>query len=419
MLPESGEPGKRHSRVAKVVFVNRFFYPDFAPTGLHAADAAFDLAAAGREAHAVTSRLAYDGGGPGYAAKETLRGVQVHRVWTTRFGRASLAGRALDYLSFYASATFALLRLLRQGDVVVAMTDPPLLSVCAALAAWLRGARLVNWLQDIFPEAATRSGIGVLGGPVGALARSLRDWSVRRAEFNVVLGVRMATELERLVPGARVRVAQNWADGAAIRPMAPGASALRREWGLEGKFIVGYSGNLGRVHDCETLLAAARLLAQERDVVFSFVGGGFHFARLRAAGLANVALHDYVPEERLGEGLAACDVHLVTLLPAFEGLVVPSKFYSIAAAGRAVIFVGDKEGEIARLIAAHGCGVTVAPGDGAGLAAAIRELRASPDKLRLMGERARAAFEREWDQPVALARWRAVIGEVESTGHPL
>lgn len=395
----------------KIVFVNRFFHPDLAPTGLLAADVAFDLAAAGHEVHAVTSRLAYDAEGSGYAAKETVRGVQVHRVWTTHFGRSSLAGRALDYLSFYASVTLALVRLLREGDVVVAMTDPPLLSVCAAFAARLRGARLVNWLQDIFPETATRSGIGLLGGPLGALARSLRDWSVRRANCNVVLGSRMATELARLVPGARVRVAQNWADGAAIRPMASATSALRGEWGFEGKFVVGYSGNLGRVHDCETLLAAARLLEEEHGVKFSFTGGGFHFPRLRAAELANLSVRGYVPGGRLGESLAACDVHLVTLLPAFEGLLVPSKFYAAAAAGRAVIFIGDPDGEIARAIAAHGCGVTVAAGDGAGLAAAIRDLRASPDKLRAMGERARAAFEREWSQPIAVTRWREAIAE--------
>ena len=406
----------------KIVFVNRFFHPDLAPTGLHAADVAFDLAAAGHEVHAVTSRLAYegvgpgDGAGPGYAAEETVRGVQVHRVWTTRFGRGSLAGRALDYFSFYLSAFSVLAGLLNRNDIVVAKTDPPLISVVAAIAASMRGARLVNWLQDVFPEAAARSGMRLLAGPLGALARVLRDWSVRRAVVNVVLGERMAAEVGRLVPGARLRVVPNWADGTAIRPMAAGTSALRREWGFEGKFVVGYSGNLGRVHDCETLLAAARLLAEERDIVFSFVGGGYHFARLRAAALANVSVRGYVPGERLGESLATCDVHLVTLPPAFEGLIVPSKFYGVAAAGRAVIFVGDPDGEVARAIAAHGCGVAVAAGDAAGLAAAIKDLRASPDKLRAMSERARAAFEREWDKPIALARWREVIEAVEKSG---
>src|SRR6185503_2221806 len=229
----------------KIVFINRFFHPDLAPTGQHAADVAFDLAAAGYEVHAVSSRLSYHGSGPGYAPQETVRGVQVHRVWTTGFGRGSLAGRALDYLSFYFSALFALAKILEQDDIVVAKTDPPLISVVAALAAWLRGARLVNWLQDVFPEAAARSGMRLLAGPIGAIARMKRNWSLRRAVVNVVLGERMAAEVARLAPGARLRVVPNWSDGAAIRPMAPLAS--------EGKFVVGYSGNLGRVHDCETL----------------------------------------------------------------------------------------------------------------------------------------------------------------------
>lgn len=399
----------------KIVFANRFFHPDLAPTGRLAAQLAFDAAAQGLDVHAVTSRQRYEDAAARLPADETVRGVRIHRVWATRFGRGSLAGRALDYLSFYVSVTAALAGLLRRGDVVVAMTDPPLLSVCVAFAALLRGARLVNWLQDVFPEAAVRSGMGLLAGPLGAIARMKRNWSLRRAVVNVVLGERMAVEVGGLVPGARLRVVPNWADGTAVRPMAPEASTLRREWGLEGKFVVGYSGNLGRAHDCETLLAAARLMGDERDVMFSFVGGGHHFARLRAAGLVNVKVHDYVPEERLGEALAACDVHLVTLLPAMEGLVVPSKFYSIAAAGRPVIFVGDKDGEIARLVAAHGCGVTVEPGNGAALAAAIRDLRASPGTLRAKGDRARAAFEREWDKPIALARWREVIAAVEKS----
>jgi len=395
----------------KVVFVNRFFYPDFAPTGLHAADVAFDLAAAGREVHAVTSRLAYDGEAAGFPAEETVRGVRVHRVWTTSFGRGSLAGRALDYLSFYFSAFFALVEIARRGDIVVAKTDPPLTSVVAALAALLRGARLVNWLQDIFPETAARSGVRLARGPLGAMVRGLRDWSLRQAAANVVLGDRMAATVRSLVPGAFMRVVPNWADGAAIRPMAPAASGLRREWGLEGMFVAGYSGNLGRVHDCETLLSAARLLQREEGVAFAVVGGGFHVPQVLAQRLANVTVRGYVPEERLGESLAAFDVHLVSLRPEFEGLVVPSKFYGAMAAGRAVIFIGDADGEIARLLREHGCGLTVAQGDAEGLARAIRELRADPDRLRAMGERARAAFEREWDEPIALARWREVIDE--------
>lgn len=393
----------------KLVFVNRYFHPDLAPTGRLAARLAFDAAAQGREVHAIASRQRYEDARALLPAEETVQGVRIHRIAGTRFGRRSLAGRALDYLSFHAMATLALLQLLKRGDVVVAMTDPPLLSVSVAAAAGLRGARLVNWLQDVFPETATRAGVRAAGGIVAAIARRLRDWSVRLAADNIVLGRRMADELARLVPGASVSVVPNWADGRAIRPAAPESSPLRAAWGLAGKFVVGYSGNLGRVHECDTLIAAARLLEGDPQIAFAFVGDGHHMERVRAAGLRNAVFRDYVPEEHLAEGLAAFDVHLVTLLPVFEGLVVPSKFYGIAAAGRAVIFVGDPDGEIGRLIRAAGCGLSVVPGGGERLAEVIRGLHADRAALQDMGVRARSAFEREWDEPLALARWRQVV----------
>jgi hypothetical protein len=134
----------------------------------------------------------------------------------------------------------------------------------------------------------------------------------------------------------------NWADGEAIRPMAPEAAccAVSGGWRESSR-----SGNLGRAHDCETLLAAARLLARRSATSHSRSGGGFHFARLRDTELANVQVRGYVPKDRLADSLAACDVHR-DAAARFRGLIVPSKFYSIAAAGRAAIFVGDPDGEI-------------------------------------------------------------------------
>lgn len=392
----------------RLVLVNRYFHPDLAPTGRLAATLGFAEAAAGREVLAFASRQRYEDADARLPAEELARGVRIRRVWSTRFGRGGVAGRALDYLSFHGSVLAALLRHLRRGDVVVAMTDPPLLSVTVALAALFRGALLVNWLQDIFPETAARSGFRILEGPLGGVCRALRNWSLRRAAVNVVLGERMAMEVLRRLPGARVKVIANWADGKKIRPAAPAP-------GPAGPFVVGYSGNLGRVHDVDTLLDAARRLAEEPGVRFLVTGGGFHFARLRSCGLANVTVRDYVPDAQLSESLAACDAHLVSLRPEFEGLVVPSKFYAVAAAGRPVLFIGDPDGEIARLVAGHAIGAVVLPGDGPHLAEAIGRLARAPLEARAMGARAREAFERDWDEPVALARWRALLVSLSSS----
>ena len=123
-----------------------------------------------------------------------MQGVRVTRVWTTRFGRQNLLGRTLDYLTFYLSAAWSLFVLLKPGDIVVAKTDPPLISVVAAIVAKIRGAKLINWIQDLFPEVAGALGVGGIGRLEGLL-RSVRNWSLRTAYKNVAIGDGMATKL--------------------------------------------------------------------------------------------------------------------------------------------------------------------------------------------------------------------------------
>ena len=116
----------------------------------------------GLEVHVVCSRQLYDDPDAVLLEHETVFGVEVHRVWTSRFGRNRLIGRAFDYTSFYLTGAARLLKLLRTNDVVVAKTDPPLISIVAAAIAKVRGARLINWLQDVFPEVASHLGANPL-----------------------------------------------------------------------------------------------------------------------------------------------------------------------------------------------------------------------------------------------------------------
>jgi len=399
----------------KVVFVNRFFYPDHSATSQLLSDLAFDLARGGVVVRVVTSRLRYDDPAASLAGREEVGGVGVVRVATTRFGRGRLVGRALDYLSFYVSAGWALWRELDARTVVVAKTDPPLISVVAAAVARLRGAELVNWLQDLFPEVAGALGMRLGRGAVGGALRGLRNWSLRAARANVVLGRCMAERvIAEGVPAEQVEVVHNWADGAEVRPVVPGANALRREWGLDGRFVVGYSGNLGRAHEFATVLEAAERLRGREDVVFLFIGAGAQRRQVEEEaarrGLGNVLFKPYQPRERLHESLSAGDVHLVSLNPALEGLIVPSKFYGIAAAGRPTLFVGDTDGEIARLLWEGDCGYAVAAGDGAGLAARIETLAGDRGLCDAMGARARRLFEGRFDRAVAVRRWGEVLG---------
>jgi len=399
----------------KIVFLNRYFYPDHSATSQMLSDLAFHLATREQLVHVITSRQRYDDSAAALPAIEVVRGVAVHRVWTSSFGRDRLAGRALDYLTFYLFAAARLVALLRRNDVVVAKTDPPLISVPAALVVRLRGARLVNWLQDLFPEAAERLGLRFAAGPVGACMRWWRNLSLRAARVNVVVGERMRAVVEGLAPGS-TEVIHNWADGSAIRPTARGANTLRAAWSLDGKFVVGYSGNMGRAHHFGTIIDAAERLREEPGIVFLFIGDGSQRAvverEARARGLRNVFFQPYQPRTALAESLSVPDLHLVSLRPELEGLIVPSKFYGIAAAGRPAIFVGDRDGEIARLIAAHDCGLTVRVGDADALAQAARSLRDDPERVSAMGNAARHLLETRFDQRIAMQRWEDVLARV-------
>lgn len=396
----------------KLIFVNRYFHPDHSATSQLLGDLAFRLAReGGRDVLVVTSRQRYDDPAERLPARESMEGVDVHRVWTTRFGRGWLPGRALDYLSFYAAAALALWRLTGRGDTIVAKTDPPLISVVAGIVARRRGAKLVNWVQDAFPEVALALGVRV---PFAGALRALRNRSMRAAEMNVVLGERMARWARAQgVPDERIAVIPNWADGDAIRPLAHAANPLRQAWGLEGKFVVAYSGNLGRAHEFATLLDAADQLRDKPDVVFAFIGGGHQHAALeaeaRARGLPNVRFVAYQPRALLCHSLGVADVHWVSLRPELEGLMVPSKIYGVLAAGRPAVMVGDPDGEIGRLLRRHDCGVTVPAGEGTKLAAAVLELRQAPDFREAMGFRARAAFEQNFAPAHALGSWSRLL----------
>jgi colanic acid biosynthesis glycosyl transferase WcaI len=403
----------------RIVFLNRFFFPDHSATSQILTDLAFYLADEGREVHVVTSRQKYDEPKIQLPHRETTRGVHIHRVATTHFGRSALLGRGIDYLSFYSAMWSTVLALIRPGDVVVAKTDPPLTSIVAMRAAKLKGAHLVNWLQDLFPELAVQLGIRFVRGPVSRTLVSLRDRSLRAAAANVVLGDLMAEEVIRHgVPPDRVHIIPNWSDDDQITPVSHSDNPLRCEWGFEDKFIVGYSGNLGRAHEFDTVLAAAEQLKINSRILFLLIGGGKKLDELthcvKQRGLEqNFRFVPYQDRTLLRHSLGVADVHWLSLKPELEGLIVPSKFYGIAAAGRPVVAITASNGEIARLVRRHGCGVVVEPGDADSLVTALLLLSTDDEKRVAMGTRARAMLDAHFTRQQAFEHWRRVLDAVQ------
>jgi colanic acid biosynthesis glycosyl transferase WcaI len=408
--------------LTRVLLLNRFFFPDHSATSQLATDLAVDLAARGFDVIAITSRQRYDDPSAHLARNEAHGGVKIRRVDTTHFGRRNLVGRAIDYLSFYVSACFTLWRESHRGSVVIALTDPPLLSVPALVVARLRGAHCVNWLQDVFPEVAERLNL-LRPRALASFLRRLRNWSLQHADATVVIGERMAAVVAPCCAAPPV-VIPNWALEECLEPKVPGPAgdeaathSLRMRWGLGDAFVVGYSGNMGRAHRLDGLIDAAFALRSLPSLRFLMIGDGAQRAaleaRVRSLALQNVMFQPYQPRARLRESLTLPDIHVVTLDERLEGLIVPSKFVGVLALGRPVLWIGAADGELGSLVREFGCGVIVPPGDAAELARVLREL--SDDharggaRLRSMAHAAQALWSRRFRRREALDAWAAVI----------
>jgi len=387
-----------------VVLLNQYYAPAEAATAQLLTDLGRYLVGAGHRVSVVCSRRSYPDPSSLYPPHEIIDGVTVRRTWTTGFGRTSRLGRMSDYLAFMAGAS-RVLALQRDADVVVSLTTPPLVATLGLAAARLRGAASICWVMDIYPDLAFELGMLSSRSVAGRWLAALSRQTLCRNDTVVALGESMAEKL-RTHGANEVTVVHNWADGDAIRPRPAAGHPLRRAWGWDDRFVVLYSGNLGLVHEFDTLLGAAEALRDEKRVRFAFVGDGPRRAWVEREaarrGLANVEFRPHVSREALGLSLTAGDLHLVTLRERAHGLVVPSKIYGILAAGRPTLYVGPREGEVADILRQGECGVRVAAGDSRAAADSVRAYLGDEDRRNEEGARARRLFERRFTRARAL-----------------
>lgn len=344
------------------LFLNRVFPPDPGATGRLLTDLAGRMAALGWRVTVVA-----DGDGPSDAPP----GVAVRRA-----GGPGVAGAASRraYGACLARLTAAALGLPRH-DVVVTMTDPPMLALAGPVLAARFGmggapVRLFHWCHDLYPAL-----LPVLGRPVPALPlwNGVMGRALRRYDGVIAIGTCMEARLRALgVPAERLTVLPNWAD-PALRPVVRSENPFRRRHGIpEDRFVALYSGTIGLAHPLDAVVEAARRVPA---ALFLVIGGGRGAAALeRAMGATppvNLRRLPLEPAERVAESLSAADLHLAALDPRAEGLMVPSKVAAALAVGRPCLFLGPAGSDAARLALAGG-GTVLPPHDGAALAAAVR-----------------------------------------------
>jgi glycosyltransferase involved in cell wall biosynthesis len=402
-------------RTGRLWVVSELFYPEETSTGYFLTKIAEGLAER-FEVHAICSRPTYSERHLEVPWSEKHHAVHIHRMRSSRFGKDSLLGRALNLATFsIAAALFALMRV-KRADAMLVVTNPPTIPPLMGIIARLRGARAHLLVHDVYPEVLVATGLLAEDGLATRLLGRLTAATYRLYRTVVVLGRDMADLAQRRLSGeqARVIIIPNWGDVDEVKPLEVSTNPFAALYNPSGRTLVQFSGNIGRTHDVETVIAAARLLADREDVTIQFVGGG---AKARSASDAgdvqgNVAYLPRQPREMLGPMLSAADAVVISFVDRMLGVSVPSRMYNVMAAGTPIIAMAHRDSELARVVAEEGCGWTLAPGDACGLAAVIERI-ATPrgrEESRERGLKGRDAALRLYSLPIVLDQFAALLG---------
>jgi glycosyltransferase involved in cell wall biosynthesis len=350
-------------------------------------------------------------------------------------------------VAFNVACLFKAITLPRH-DVVICLTTPPFIALIGLVLRWMKGSRFVFWTMDLYPDVPLAAGVIKRGSLAHRIFAALDRFCLRSADLVVVLGRCMQDRvLANGVPPARLATITPWSDPeevpniptrrfspsfdtvaagratvADLKPFLAGTNGFRDEWDIGDRFVIEYSGNCGVGHDVASVCEAMLALRDDDDIRWVIVGGGVAWPRIEEFivqhGIRNVVLRPYQPRSRLGELIALGDVHLVLVADGFEGLLIPSKFYGVMAAGRPTIYVGPESTEVAQVIEEEKCGFVIPNGNTNLLVGAIRRLQRDPVLALTMGMRGRRALEQRYSMQIACSKWhertRTLVGAAAS-----
>jgi glycosyltransferase involved in cell wall biosynthesis len=400
---------------------SELYHPELTSTGFFVTGIAEKLAEH-RPVEVLCGQPTYSMRGTRSPKTEVRNGVRIWRAGSTTFDKDRLAGRGINTLTLTISLFLRALRLMRTGDQLLVVTNPPALPFAMILAARIRGIESVLLIHDLYPDVLVATGMASDDSwLVRAYARMAR-WLYGKADHIVVLGRDMRELVVRRFGEAsgKVTIIPNWTDTRRIRPAPPKGESIRSKLGLEGKFVVEHLGNIGRTHGIDSMVDAAEILREYPDIQFLVVGSGFQKGRLlkriAAKGLTNVSVLPPCSDDELEGYLNACDIALISFRSGMAGVSVPSRMYNVMAAGKPILAVADPESEIARVVSEEAVGTVVPPEDPRKLAAAILAASENPSRLDDFGRRARKVAEDKYSADVVLARYPTLFGCDEGTG---
>lgn len=377
------------------------FYPEMISTGMHMTELATRLAEEGWQITVYCAKPSWglqEGTEKEVPRRIVYEGVEIVRVPTVGRQQGGLLSRLLFAITFVLAVGWAVGRKRAHYPCLVVTTNPPFLGLVSWLYARLFKLPYLLIVYDVYPDIAVRLGVLSPGSWLAKAWEWMTRLILRGASVVVVIGRDMAQVVKRKMPRhlhERITLIPNWSDERRVTIVPREKNRFRQEHHLDGAFVVQYAGRMGRTHNLEPLIEAARLM-EGSHVVFQFIGEGAKRQKLEqlAAGyaLTNVQFLPYQPMDRLAEMLSAADLAVVCLESHFTGLSVPSKTYGVIASGTPILGFLDPESEIGQMIIETGAGLVLCDPTAEEIAAALQELLDHPEKREIMAEAGRQAF---------------------------
>lgn len=371
------------------------------------------LTSLGHKVDIVMSKAEYRSGRDLEKAIGDLDGAKI--VKTANLGlhpRRKIAKAIVMVLYIFHAVIYSLLG--PGVDRNVFLTQPPLFPLWGYVLSKIRRQPYYCVVMDIYPEQLVVHGMMRRDAVLTKCLSWLSRLALCKADGVIVIGRCMEERVKALgVHPERVHLILNWIDERLVYPVDHEHNPLRKEWGLEDKFVVLYVGNMGFSHFFDDILAVAEGMKDRDDVAFAFIGGGSRFAEVKAQvegrQLSNVWLLPFQDISLWAQSFSVGDLHLIVLRNSVTGLIVPSKTYGILAAGRPIVYQGSADGEIAQMIQEQKIGVVVPCGDVESLKRAILQYVDRPELGKVQGRKARELAEGVYSRTHRIEQYTALL----------
>jgi glycosyltransferase involved in cell wall biosynthesis len=308
----------------------------------------------------------------------------------------------------------------QKQDIILVVTNPPLLPFVALLIKWFKGCRLVLLIHDVYPEVLIATGLAKPSSAIVKIGQIMNRVLYNQSDKIITLGRDMSklakAKLSSNKNDEQICCITNWADNDLIRPILKANNTLLQKLKINDRFVILYAGNIGRTHGIEYLAEAAKILKKNTNIHFIVLGFGAKKKWLeeyvKNEKLESVSILPPCPRSELMMSLNACDVALISFVPGMAGISVPSRMYNQMAAGKPIIAVADDWSELAEVVREEEIGWVIPPGNVEELVHTIELAAANPELCAQMGAKAAAVARSKYDFTQTDKAYKKLFGEL-------